>query len=46
MMAGFVAGALLWGTVARQLGVEATLLAIAGTSLAGLAATFRLSLSR
>jgi MFS family permease len=46
MMAGFVAGALVWGTVARQAGVETTLLIIAGTSLAGLAATCRLSLSR
>jgi MFS family permease len=46
MMAGFVAGALLWGTVARELGVETTLRAVAATSLLGLAATFRLSLSR
>ncbi len=46
MMAGFVAGALVWGTVARELGVDATLRVIAATSLVGLAATFRLSLSR
>ncbi len=46
MMAGFVAGALLWGMVARQIGVEPTLRVIATTSLVGLAATFRLSLAR
>ncbi len=46
MMAGFVTGALLWGTVASAIGAERTLLAIAVTSLTGLAATFRLSLSR
>jgi len=46
MMAGFVSGALLWGSVARQIGVEPTLRVIAITSLVGLAATFRLSLSR
>ena len=46
MMAGFVAGALLWGTVARMLGIEATLQVIAATSLLGLVATFRLSLAR
>jgi len=46
MMAGFVAGALLWGTVARELGVGSTLRIIAATSLVGLAATFRLALTR
>jgi MFS family permease len=46
MMAGFVAGALLWGTVARDLGVETTLRVIAAIGLAGLAATFRLPISR
>jgi MFS family permease len=46
MMAGFVTGALLWGTVARELGVGTTLRVIAGTGLVGLAATFRLSLAR
>jgi len=46
MMAGFVMGALAWGTLARAIGVEPTLLAIAVTSLAGLAATSHFSLSR
>jgi MFS family permease len=46
MMAGFVAGALLWGALARVIGVQATLLAAAATGALGLAATFRLSLKR
>jgi predicted MFS family arabinose efflux permease len=46
MMAGFVAGALLWGALARVIGVQDTLLAAAATGALGLAATFRLSLKR
>lgn len=46
MMAGFVAGALLWGALARVIGVQGTLLAVAATGALGLAATFRLSLKR
>lgn len=46
MMGGFVAGALLWGSVARRIGVPDTLLLVAATSLAGLLATFRLPLTR
>lgn len=46
MMAGFVAGALLWGAVARTLGVPSTLQLVAATSLAGLALTARLGLGR
>lgn len=46
MMGGFVAGALLWGSVARELGVPRTLLLVAATSLAGLLATFRLPVTR
>lgn len=46
MMGGFVAGALLWGSLARELGVRATLLVVAATSLAGLLATFRLPVTR
>jgi MFS family permease len=46
MMAGFVAGAVLWGALARTLGVAATLQLVAATSLAGLALTARLQLAR
>lgn len=46
MMGGFVAGALLWGAVARALGIPATLQVVTATSLAGLALTARLSLTR
>jgi hypothetical protein len=41
-----VAGALLWGALARVIGVQDTLLAAAATGALGLAATFRLSLKR
>lgn len=46
MMAGFVLGALLWGMVARQIGPQPTLLAIAATSLTGLGLTFHLTLAQ
>ncbi|MFO1455990.1 MAG: MFS transporter [Steroidobacteraceae bacterium] len=46
MMGGFVAGALLWGSVARAIGVHSTLQAVAATSLAGLALTANLRVAR
>ncbi|MCU0759085.1 MAG: MFS transporter [Steroidobacteraceae bacterium] len=46
MMAGFVAGAVLWGATARAVGVATTLQAVAATSLAGLVLTARLRLAR
>ncbi len=42
MMAGFAVGAVLWGTLAREVGVPAAIWAAAATNFAGLALTARL----